>query len=877
MAVSNEISIKITGTSKQLEAACKAAAASVSSMEKNISGSGSAAKNAANGGYTVLKNVVANLATSVVQNTISGLKSLATTVVSTGKDFDSAMSKVSAVSGATGSELDALRQKAKEMGASTKFTASEAADAFNYMAMAGWKTGDMLDGISGIMNLAAASGSDLATTSDIVTDALTAFGLSAADSGRFADVLAAASSNANTNVEMMGATFKYAAPVAGALGYSIEDTAVAIGLMANAGIKADQAGTSLRSIMQRLASDTGGAATAAKALGVEISNADGSMRPLSDVTSELRTAFSKLSQEEKVNAAKTIAGANAMSGLLAIVNSSDADFEKLTSAVNNSSGAAENMANTMLDNLGGALTILKSEWEATTLALYEGDMTGFFTNLGKVLKDVGKLIVEAMPTIVDGLMSVIDAVAQDVPQMLIQIAPVIMNGILDVFNYLMMNAGMLVQSLIDLFLQVANTVIERLPEIFTSVVDGIMGVLITLSEPQNLQLILQAALTLLLKIVEAIPQMITSLANCLPTIIDNIITFLTDPATIGMIFEAAVQLFFALVTAVPQILGSLVGALGSIFESAWNAITGIFSGAGEWFGNIFQGAWDGIKNIFSAVGGFFSGIWNTITSIFSVVKDWFRNMFQGAVDNIKNVFSVIGGFFSNIWNGIKNVFSGTINFFKNIFQGAWNAITGIFSNLANFFGNIFSNAWNAVKNVFSTGGRIFAGIVEGIGNLFRNIVNAIIGGINKVVAITFNAINGFLDTLRGINILGITPFGWIGSIGVPQIPTLATGGIIPGNNYSGDRVLARVNSGEMVMNGSQQQMLWDAIQNGEFGGGSSTNVTVNIGERAVVVESAGGSDDIDTDAVAVKMAKSIKKVLENQGLPVDIKYAGVLR
>ena len=166
--------------------------------------------------------------------------------IKTTADFDAQMSKVSAISGATGKDFDDLRAKAREMGAKTKFSASEAGEAFEYMAMAGWKTGDMLDGIEGIMNLAAASGEDLGTTSDIVTDALTAFGLSAKDSGHFADILAAASTNANTNVSMLGESFKYAAPVAGALGINAEDTSVALGLMANAGIKASQAGTSLR-------------------------------------------------------------------------------------------------------------------------------------------------------------------------------------------------------------------------------------------------------------------------------------------------------------------------------------------------------------------------------------------------------------------------------------------------------------------------------------------------------------------------------------------------------------------------------------------------------------------------------------------------------
>lgn len=239
---------------------------------------------------------------------------LGTAAVKTAADFDQEMSKVAAISGATGSDFDSLREKAREMGAKTKFSASEAASAMEYMAMAGWKTGDMLDGIEGIMNLAAASGEDLATTSDIVTDALTAFGLSAADSGHFADILAAASSNANTNVSMMGETFKYCAPIAGALGFSAEDTAEAIGLMANSGIKASQAGTSLRSIMNNLAGEVTFAGKNIGEVTIATSNADGSMRSLNDILADCRVAFSGLTESEKAANAESLVGKNAMSG-----------------------------------------------------------------------------------------------------------------------------------------------------------------------------------------------------------------------------------------------------------------------------------------------------------------------------------------------------------------------------------------------------------------------------------------------------------------------------------------------------------------------------------------------------------------------------------
>lgn len=392
-----------------------------------------------------------------VTATVAGVGAAA---VKTTADFDESMSNVSAISGATGEEFDQLRDKAREMGAETKFSASEAADAMSYMAMAGWKTDDMLNGISGIMNLAAASGADLATTSDIVTDALTGMGYTAADAGRLADVMAAASSNANTNVEMMGETFKYVAPVCGSLGYSMEDTALAVGLMANSGIKASQAGTQLRAAITNMVKPTEAMEGVMMELGIEIANEDGSMKSLDETLKILRESFAVTTEEQKAQrlatleqqavadgygdtlkglseeekyfqlamyagqeqikdmseaqfkkqamdklgikvtkktnkaqvaqnlalalgtqaiegltqeqqsaAAATLFGKEAMSGMLAIINASEDDYKKLSDAIANSEGAAEDMAETMQDNLNGQLTILKSQLQEAAIAI----------------------------------------------------------------------------------------------------------------------------------------------------------------------------------------------------------------------------------------------------------------------------------------------------------------------------------------------------------------------------------------------------------------------------------------------------------------------------------------------------------------------------
>lgn len=318
---------------------------------------------------TGLSNAMVATGSVLTKSVSVPLATIGAMALKTTADFDAGMSEVKAISGATGTEFKQLETKAIQMGAKTKYSATEAASAFKYMAMAGWDTNDMLSGISGVMNLAAASGEDLATTSDIVTDALTAFGLSAKDSSHFADILAQASSRSNTNVGLMGETFKYVAPVAGALGYSAEDCAVAIGLMANSGIKASQAGTALRSLFTRLAKPTDTVAAAMEKYNITLTDANGNMKPLSTLMSEMRDRFSGLSEAQKANLAATLAGQEGMSGLLAIVNSSDDDFKNLTDSINNADGASERMAKTMQDNLKGSFTIFKSTVESAAISI----------------------------------------------------------------------------------------------------------------------------------------------------------------------------------------------------------------------------------------------------------------------------------------------------------------------------------------------------------------------------------------------------------------------------------------------------------------------------------------------------------------------------
>nr|DAV36014.1 MAG TPA: minor tail protein [Caudoviricetes sp.] len=379
------------------------------------------------------------------------------------------MSKVSAISGATGDSLQSLTDKAKEMGAKTKFSASESASALQYMAMAGWNTESMLNGIDGIMNLAAADGLDLATTSDIVTDALTAFNLKASDSTHFADVLAKASSSANTNVSMLGESFKYVAPLAGTMGYSVEDVSLALGLMANASVKGSMAGTSLKTALSNLASPTEEMSNVMTQYGISISDAEGNALPLIDVMKQLREKFSGLSETEQAAAASTLFGKEAMSGMLAIINASDSDFDNLTKNINNADGAAQAMADTMQDNLQGQITILKSGLEGLGIEIYEG-MSAPLQEAAVEAQNYVNRLTEAFKS--GGLSKMIEeagAIFGELAVKAAEAAPEMLNAAVDFLQAFVdgiaNNADKLAKSAVDIIQTLITSVIEHAPDL----------------------------------------------------------------------------------------------------------------------------------------------------------------------------------------------------------------------------------------------------------------------------------------------------------------------------------------------------------------------------------------------------------------------------
>ena len=679
--------------------------------------------------------------------------------VKTAADFDSAMSQVAAVSGATGKDFDALRNKAREMGAKTKFSATEAAEAMNYMAMAGWKTEDMLDGIEGVMNLAAASGEDLATTSDIVTDALTAFGLSAKDSGHFADILAAASSNANTNVSMMGETFKYCAPIAGALGFSAEDTAEAIGLMANAGIKSSQAGTALRTIMNNLAGDVKISGKAIGDVTIATTNADGSMRDLSDILADCRTAFSGLTESEKAQAAESLVGKNAMSGFLALMNAGEGDIEKLSSAIENCDGSAEKMAMTMQDNLAGQLTILKSQLQELAISF------------GDILMPAIRSIVSKLQGFVDKLNGMDEGTKRTIVTIALLVASI--GPLLIIIGTTISKIGVAMQGFVKLAngvsklkvaIQGGTGVLGKLGVALGGVSAPVLAVVAVIA-------VLVAAFVHLWRTNEGFRDAIIGTWTRIKDTISGFCQGIVDRLNaLGFQFTDIVDVLKTVWDGFCQILAPIFEGVFNHIANILSTVTGVITGILDVFIGIFTGnwsqAWTGVKEIFSSIwneiSSFFTNILNVIKGVADVVLGWFGTSWNDVWTNIKTFFEGIWNgsvsFFTGIWETIKNIvqtgimligaiLEATVDIItlpfrfiwencKEIIITVWDAIKSKVTTVINAVASVISTVMNAIKTVFTT-----------VWNAIKTVVTTVVNTIKSVVTTVFNAIKSTATTV----------------------------------------------------------------------------------------------------------------------------------
>ena len=750
-----------TSALKQLEAQAKQCSSVIGTQMQVAGEKIEAVGNKIKGVGDKLSAVGRDMTTYVSAPIVGGF---AAAIKTTG-DFDEAMSKVQAVSGATASEVDQLRQKAKEMGETPKFSASESAEALNYMAMAGWKPEQMMNGLAGIMNLAAASGADLGQTSDIVTDALTAFGYKAEDAGHFADILASAASNANTNVEMMGESFKYVAPVAGSMGYSAEDVAVALGLMANSGIKADMAGTSLRNMFQRMTKPTKESQAAIDRLGISLDDGQGNMYTFREVMGQLRSGFTeilmpldeynatldKLDEQlengeltekkyedaleelnlqafgaegaEKARAAAMLGGSRAMAGLLAIANSTDEEFNALADSIDNSSqqfakladgsvvplsealesgqeiieqysGSAEAMAETMLDNFAGQTTILKSQIE------------GLAISIGEIMMPTVREIVGKIQDFVDML----NNLDKEQKEQLIKIALIVaaIGPVILIVGKLVSAMGGIVHavgSLVGFAGKIATLV---------SSFGSLGGAIAALANPVTIIVgtiaALVAGFVYLYNTSEDFRNSITTALSSLKEQFDATVEALKPIwESIKKGFDDMMQTIEPVLTFIAQaIIGFVSGAIASIapiIEFVMNLFDTIIN-IGKAFFELFNGNFDGFKEyLWQALQSFIE----TVKAVVMAIIDFWIAFFNAFGVDLKQIFVTM-------WNAIKIVIKTAFDNIKSNIQTTWTNIKTWLSNTLSTILSKFKETFDSMKNAVKTRiDNIKSTIVDGIG------------------------------------------------------------------------------------------------------------------------------------------------------------------
>jgi len=727
-----------------------------------------------------IKTAVTAVATSMV--------ALGGYAIKVGSDFEAGMSKVQAISGATKEEMAQLTEKAKEMGSKTKFSAIESAEAFQYMAMAGWKTGDMLDGIEGLMNLAAASGEDLASVSDIVTDALTAFGLKAKDSAHFADVLAKASSNSNTNVRLMGATFKYVAPIAGSMKYSIEDTAVAIGLMANAGIKGEQAGTALRSMLTRLVKPPKEAATALDALNISATNSDGTMKPLSETLQELRKKFATLDDSQKAAYASSIAGTEAMSGMLAIVNASDDDFNKLTESINNADGASKEMADTMNNNLKGAVTLFKSNLESLGIEIYN-QIKEPLTRIVKTATEILSKITEKLPTIISAIKKIAPTIlvaisaftAYKAALLAIQAIQFVQGILGTVSAFISLIPA--IKSVKDAMLLLNMAFSANPVGLIVGAIAGLIAILVVLynksetfrnSVNKAFETIKKSITKAWEKIKPSLEKLGESFGNLLEKLkpagdfltnvlgkafefLGNTISFIVD--ILATVITAFVDFNNFLINfwtqAVPNAIQSFVDFMSQLPQkiwgflvNGWNSIVAFFT---ETIPQWIQSIIDWFAQLPYMIGYHIGEILGSIIQFGMNVGNWITTELPQIIQSIIDWFAKLPG---RIMEWLCKVVSNITAWGQNTYRTAISWISNTINGIINWFSQLPGKVWcwlvNTINNVINWGQDMANKGKEGAENLFNNIVNTVKELPGKMLEIGKNIVIGIWNGITGM-------------------------------------------------------------------------------------------------------------------------------
>ncbi|NGW44537.1 phage tail tape measure protein [Staphylococcus aureus] len=707
-----------------------------------------------------MKNVGRNMTMYVTAPVVAGFAVAA----KKGIEFDDSMRKVKATSGATGEEFEALKKKAREMGATTKFSASDSAEALNYMALAGWDSKQMMEGLSGVMDLAAASGEELGAVSDIVTDGLTAFGLKAKDSGHFADVLAQTSSKANTDVRGLGEAFKYVAPVAGALGYTIEDTSIAIGLMSNAGIKGEKAGTALRTMFTNLSSPTRAMGNEMERLGISITDSNGKMIPMRKLLDQLREKFKHLSKDQQASSAATIFGKEAMSGALAIINASDEDYQKLTKSIDSSSGASKRMAETMESGLGGKLRTLRSQLEELALTIYdriEPALKIMVSAFSKVVTWVTKLPTSIQLAIVGfGLFAAVLGPLVFMFGLFISV----MGNAMTVLGPLLINvnkAGGIfaflrtkIASLVKLF-PILGVSISSLTLPITLIIGALVGIGIAFYQAykrsETFRNIVNQAISGVANAFKAAKLALQGFFDLFKGDSKGAVTLekIFPPETVAGIQNVVNTIrttFFKVVDAIVGFAKEIGAQLASFWKENGSEITQALQNIASFIKATFEFIFNFIiKPIMFAIWQVMQFIWPAVKAL--IVSTWenIKGVIQGAVNIILGIIKVFSSLFTGnwkgVWDGIVIILKGTVQLIWNLIQ-LWfvGKILGVVRYFGGLLKGLITNIWVAIIDVFKKSLSAIWNATKSIFGFLYNSVKSIFTNMKNWLSNTWNNI-----------------------------------------------------------------------------------------------------------------------------------------
>ena len=787
-------------------------------------------------GFTVFKGILANLATVGIGMAIGAVKDFCSNIVEIGKTFETSMSKVSALSGATGDDLAALEAKARELGASTTFSASEAADALGYMALAGWDTAEMLEGVGSVLTLAQAGEMDLAAASDLVTDYLSAFNMEASDTARMVDVLAYAQSNANTTVEGLGMAFKNCAANANAAGMDIETTSAAISMMANQGLKGSEAGTALNAVLRDMTAKMQDGAIAIGDQSVAVMDAEGNYRDFIDIIDDIGKATDGMGEAEKAAALQSTFTADSIKGLNLILNAGAGEMDSFREQLYGCAGTAEETAAIMTDNLGGDLAAMNSAFEELSIKIYEG--------LQEPLRGAVQFITGP---VVSGLTVFAENLDVLVP---------LISGVATALGVLAVALN--ISSIAGIATKALTAVQGAMTGLFAAMVANPLGAIIAV---------------------------IAGLVVAFKTLWDNCEEFRNFWLGLWDSIQTAVQPIadWVLANVVTPMMGHFQ-EFQSAFSELWNAIVANVTSAWEQIAPIVQFGMEMIQTIFGAlmpvIEATWSAAWGIIQAIATAVWNVISNTVTTVMGIIQGVIQVVTGIISGdwdaVWNGIKQIFESVINGIlqagANIFNALAQIIGSVLVGIYNVWASIWNSVFSTVRSIWSSITSAISGAVSAVWNNITGTFNALVSTVSGIFnalqnAITHpvetakNILKGIIDAIRGffnfkiswphipMPRFSINPPGWqIGDLLQGKIPSLdldwyATGGIFNGPSVIG--VGEAGPEGAIPLSGRAMRPFARAIADEMPGGGSSTVNNYYFGDILIKAEDLEGLRSVD--------------------------------